>query len=102
MHARARTRTHTHKPRVHPRTRTAHTPRYHAGIVEDNPRPATDSLLSLWQSVALWDQAASSANARVGKFNFTWATADTYSVPEYQEWADNSAYAENADPDGRC
>ena len=49
------------------------------------------SLLWRSQAVALWDEVASSASARIGKFNFTWATADAYSVPEYEEWADNAA-----------
>jgi hypothetical protein len=65
----------------------------HLQLYGRSPLNAARDASLLWrsQAVALWDEVASSASARIGKFNFTWATADAYSVPEYEEWADNAA-----------
>ena len=70
---------------------------------------ATGIVSATWQktrisdSVELWDQEAAKENGRVGKFHWEWGVVPNgTNIPEYALWADNAAFIDEADPDGRC
>jgi len=54
-------------------------------------------------AAAIWDTEAAKPNAKIGAFKWSWnASSSDNNIPEYQTWADNSAFFNKIDPDERC
>ena len=65
------------------------------GIVAATWRNAT-----VGEGLRLWAAAAARPSAKIGQFVWEWGGASN--VPAYEAWADEPAFIDLADPDGRC